>query len=187
MIILFRIFLILIFLTNISKANITDDIINNLKTTENIQFKFKQTSGTIIDTGNCHLQFPGKLRCQYDGNEGKEIIVTNENLYVVKHKFKRKYRYPINSSPFSIILDKNKILKNLDKINSTSSNDLFHIFEIRTQDGIFVKIFFDKQNKILKGWETISFNQEKVNFLIINPKINVATQEKFEVPNYNNF
>ncbi len=48
MIILFRIFLILIFLTNISKANITDDIINNLKKTENIQFKFKQTSGTII-------------------------------------------------------------------------------------------------------------------------------------------
>ncbi len=78
-------------------------------------------------------------------------------------------------------------MKNLDKINSASSNELFYIFEIRTQDGIFVKIFFDKQNKILKGWETISFNQEKVNFLIINPKINVATQEKFEVPNYNNF
>ena len=37
---------------------------------------------------------------------------------------------------------------------------------------------------MLKGWETISFNQEPVKFIIINPKINSIIEEKFILPEY---
>ena len=39
---------------------------------------------------------------------------------------------------------------------------------------------------MLKGWETISYNQEPVIFNILNPIINSELKEKFILPNYNN-
>ena len=59
-------------------------------------------------------------------------------------------------------------------------------YEIQSNDGIFVKIFFSKKNKMLKGWETISYNQEPVIFNILNPVINSELKEKFILPNYSN-
>lgn len=40
---------------------------------------------------------------------------------------------------------------------------------------------------MLTGWETVSYNQEKVIFNILNPVINQKFEEKFILPNYNNF
>ena len=61
------------------------------------------------------------------------------------------------------------------------------VVNINTENGISVKIFFDKNSKILKGWETISINQTKSKFEIIEPAINTKFSEKFSVPSYGNF
>ena len=170
-------------------ANVTLEIEKKLKSINTVIFDFVQKTSGIQEKGKCYLSFPGQLRCIYESDEEKEVLVQNNNLYLIKHKFKRSYRYPISNSAFNIILNKNKILENLTKNNNKKiqeTNDNF-FYEIDTDEGIYTKILFDKNSKILTGWETISYNQEKVIFNILNPVVNQKFDEKFILPNYNNF
>ena len=181
-------FIIILFYSNTLLANITDEIIKKLDETNNISFEFEQISNNENEKGECLLVFPGKLKCIYNSEDGKEILVVNKSLYVIKHKFQRTYRYPIKNSAFNIILNKEKILENLkmvDPINIKETTDKY-FYQIKANEGIYVKIFFGKKNKMLRGWETISYNQEPVIFNILNPVINSELKEKFILPNYSN-
>ena len=181
-------FIIILFYSNTLLANITDEIIKKLDETNNISFEFEQISNNENEKGECLLVFPGKLKCIYNSEDGKEILVTNKSLYVIKHKFQRTYRYPIKNSAFNIILNKEKILENLkmvDPINIKKTTDKY-FYQIKANEGIYVKISFGKKNKMLRGWETISYNQEPVIFNIFNPVINSEVKENFILPNYSN-
>ena len=181
-------FIIILFYSSTLLANITDEIIKKLDETNNITFEFEQVSNNENEKGKCLLAFPGKLKCIYNSEDGKEILVTNNSLYVIKHKFQRTYRYPIKNSAFNIILNKEKILENLKMVDPSNIKETTdkYFYHIEANEGIYVKIFFGKKNKILKGWETISYNQEPVIFNILNPVINSELKEKFILPNYNN-
>ena len=110
-------FIIILFYSNTLLANVTDEIVKKLDETNNISFEFEQITNNQNENGKCLLVFPGKLKCIYNSKDGKEILVTNKSLYIIKHKFKRSYRYPIKNSAFNIILNKNKILENLKMID----------------------------------------------------------------------
>ncbi len=181
-------FIFIFLYTNTLSANISDEIIKKLYETNNITFEFEQISNNQNEKGKCLLVFPGKLRCKYNSEDGKEILVTNKSLYIIKHKFKKSYRYPIKNSAFSIILNKKKILENLKMIEPSNIKETTnkYFYKIQSSEGIYLKIFFEKKNKILQGWETISYNQEPVIFNILNPVINTEIKEKFILPNYNN-
>ena len=181
-------FIIILFYSNTLLANVTDEIVKKLDETNNISFEFEQITNNQNESGKCLLVFPGKLKCIYNSKDGKEILVTNKSLYIIKHKFKRSYRYPIKNSAFNIILNKNKILENIKMIDSSNMKETpkKYFYEIQASEGIYVKIFFGKKNKMLKGWETISYNQEPVIFNILNPVINSELKEKFILPNYSN-
>tara|TARA_B100001115_G_C15812224_1_gene402833 strand:- start:216 stop:779 length:564 start_codon:yes stop_codon:yes gene_type:complete len=181
-------FIIILFYPTTILANITNEIIKKLDETNNITFEFEQISSNKNEKGKCLLAFPGKLKCIYNSDDGKEILVTNNSLYIIKHKFERSYRYPIKNSAFNIILNKKKILENLKMVdtNYIKETNNKYFYEIQASEGIYVKIFFGKKNKILKGWETISYNQEPVIFNILNPVINSELKEKFILPNYSN-
>jgi len=181
-------FIIILFYSSTLLANITDEIIKKLDETNNISFEFEQISNNENEKGECLLVFPGKLKCIYNSEDGKEILVTNKSLYVIKHKFQRTYRYPIKNSAFNIILNKKKILENLKMVDPSNIKETTnkYFYEIQANEGIYLKIFFGKENKMLKGWETISYNQEPVIFNILNPVINSEFKEKFILPNYNN-
>jgi outer membrane lipoprotein-sorting protein len=176
----------LLFFSNIAYSKDIDDIIQNFNTINNIKFDFTQTTSGIVETGNCIIVYSNKMRCVYDGEDGKEVLVKDSHLYVVKHKYKRAYPYPIKNSIFSILLDKNKILENLNQINKIEVSNNKIVLEILTKDQEYAKIFFDKKTKMLKGWETISFNQEKVNFDIGKYIINSDSKEEFIIPDYPN-
>ena len=180
-------FFIFFFYSSIVFANITDDIVKKLSETNNITFEFDQIINNQSETGKCLLVFPGKLRCIYNDKDEKEILIKNKSLYVIKHKFKRLYRYPIKSSAFNIILSKERIFKNLKLINNSNIKETTssYFYEIKEDSGIYIKIFFNKKTKMLEGWETISYNQEPVKFVIINPEINQIINEKFILPKYN--
>ena len=181
-------FIIILFYSNTLLANVTDEIVKKLDETNNISFEFEQITNNQNESGKCLLVFPGKLRCIYNSKDGKEILVTNKSLYIIKHKFKRSYRYPIKNSAFNIILNKNKILENIKMIDPSNIKETpkKYFYEVQASEGIYVKIFFGKKNKMLKGWETISYNQEPVIFNILNPVINSEFKEKFILPNYSN-
>ena len=181
-------FIIILFYSNTLLANVADEIVKKLDETNNISFEFEQITNNQNESGKCLLVFPGKLKCIYNSKDGKEILVTNKSLYIIKHKFKRSYRYPIKNSAFNIILNKNKILENIKMIDPSNMKETpkKYFYEIQASEGIYVKIFFGKKNKMLKGWETISYNQEPVIFNILNPVINSELKEKFILPNYSN-
>ena len=146
-------FIIIFFYSNTLLANITDEIIKKLNETNNISFDFEQISNNQNENGKCLLVFPGKLKCVYNNKDGKEILVTNKSLYIIKHKFERSYRYPIKNSSFNIILDKKKILKNLKMFNQSDIKETSnkYSYEIQTNEGVFVKIFFNKKINFING------------------------------------
>ena len=71
-------FLIIFFfcLINNTNANNKQNIINNLKNIHNINFEFEQNINKKIEKGNCVIQYPKKIFCEYAGNNSK-ILVSN--------------------------------------------------------------------------------------------------------------
>ena len=61
--------IIFFFLINSSSANNKENIINNLKETKNINFEFEQNINEKIEKGNCVIQYPKKIFCEYSGNQ----------------------------------------------------------------------------------------------------------------------
>ena len=108
-----RYFLIFFFFiaTSISNAENKDKIIQNLKNTENLDFKFEQNINGKIENGNCTIEYPKKIFCEYARSNNK-ILVSNGKSLVIKTRTSY-YRYPLEKTALNLILDKNFLI---DKI-----------------------------------------------------------------------
>ena len=71
------------FSINTSLANNKENIINNLKETKNINFDFEQNINEKIEKGNCVIEYPKKIFCEYSVKNNK-ILVSNGNSLVIK-------------------------------------------------------------------------------------------------------
>ena len=60
------IFLLIININAFVEASIKDEIILNFKKIDNLSFNFKQTIDENIEEGNCIIQYPKKIYCNYD-------------------------------------------------------------------------------------------------------------------------
>ena len=100
---------------NGASANKKENIINNLKETKNINFDFEQNINKKIEKGNCVIEYPKKIFCEYSVKNNK-ILVSNGKSLVIKTKVSY-YLYPLEKTPLNLILDKeyliNKIYKTL--------------------------------------------------------------------------
>ena len=63
-------------------ANNKDQIINKLKNTSNLNFNFEQNINGKIEFGNCTIQYPKKMFCDYD--KKNKVIVSNGKSLVIK-------------------------------------------------------------------------------------------------------
>ena len=86
------------FLTSYSNAEIKDKIIQNLKNTENLDFKFEQNINGKIENGNCTIEYPKKIFCEYARSNNK-ILVSNGKSLVIKTRTSY-YRYPLRKNCF---------------------------------------------------------------------------------------
>ena len=92
-------FILIIFFFNInSNASNKENIINNLKNTKNFNFDFEQNINKKIEKGNCIIEYPRKIYCEYIGNNDK-ILVSNGKSLVIKTKVSY-YRYPLSKNTF---------------------------------------------------------------------------------------
>ena len=95
-------FIIIFFsLINSSSANNKENIINNLIETKNINFDFEQNVNEKIEKGNCVIQYPKKIFCEYSGSNNK-VLVSNGNSLVIKTNVSY-YLYPLNKTPLNLI------------------------------------------------------------------------------------
>ena len=97
-----RYFLIFfLFLTaSISNAEIKDNIIQNLKNTYNLNFKFEQNINGKIENGNCTIEYPKKIFCEYARSNNK-ILVSNGKSFGTSSGCTDTY---LNINPLGILI-----------------------------------------------------------------------------------
>ena len=178
----FLIFFLFVF-TSISKAEIKDKIVQNLKNTENLDFKFEQNINGKIENGNCTIQYPKKIFCEYARSNNK-ILVSNGKSLVIKTRTSY-YRYPLEKTPLNLILDKNFLINKIyDLKERVVDNSLinFTIFDENSE----INIFFDNQTYNLVGWQNTDIYQNfNITFLSSIRKNRVLSKNLFEIPSQN--
>ena len=177
--------IIFFFLTLITDANANNSkkIINNLKNTNNLNFNFEQNINGKIETGNCVIEYPKKIFCEYDGKNNK-ILVSNGKSLVIK-TISSYYRYPLKRTSLDFILDK-KFLMN--KINNLQERilDKSYINYTLVVDDNEINIFFDNQSYNLTGWQTKDVYQNLNITFISSVKINETIGKNlFKLPSQN--
>ena len=179
-----NIFLIIFFLNffNYSYASIESKIINNFKKINNISFNFKQTINDKNEEGNCIIQYPKKINCKYN-NLKKKIIVSNGNSLVIKNqKGKEYFVYPLEQTSLGLILDKDLLIKKIEKLKAKFINEKYYLFNMEN-NGNLINIFFDRYSYDLIGWQTEDIYQNLVVTYIFNVKKNSKVDKKmFKLP-----
>jgi outer membrane lipoprotein-sorting protein len=168
-----------------SNKEIIQKIASRFDDINNIQFDFIQTSNGLVEKGSCYLSYAKKLICRYLGDEQKEIIIKNNTLIVIKKKYQKIYYYRMANSVFATILDKKKIIKQINQIRKIAIKDNNFVIEFKNNENAgSVRLFINKDTFNIAGWETAGYDQQPTSFIIKNSQTNVNTKEKFEVPNF---
>lgn len=158
-------------------------IISQLSNLKSLEFSFNQLINDKIESGNCLLQFPGKLKCYYFDDKKKELIINDKKLVITQKRYNKTYRYPISKSPFLNILYKEKLLEIVKsgKLKKNNKN-IKLIYNLENE----IAILFDKNTLELKGWEIKDQYNNKINFsLKIVSKNNIYQKETFQLPRIN--
>ena len=103
-------FFVLFLLTLYSNlyASENSNIIKNFKEIENLSFKFEQNINGKIENGQCVIEYPKKIYCNYD-LKNKKVLVSNGRSLVIK-TLNSYYIYPIEKTPLNLILNKKFLL-----------------------------------------------------------------------------
>ena len=165
---------------SISNAEIKEKIVQNLKDIENLDFKFEQNINGKIENGNCTIEYPKKIFCEYARSNNK-ILVSNGKSLVIKTRTSY-YRYSLEKTALNLILDKKFLI---DRINDLKErvvdNNLinFTIFDKNNE----INIFFDNQTYNLVGWQNTDIYQNfNITFLSSIRKNRVLPKNLFKLP-----
>ena len=168
-----------------NNEDFVEKFITKFKTINNIKFDFIQTNDRLVETGNCFISYPKKLICRYAGNDRKEVVIKKNTLAIIKRKYHRVYYYRVTNSPFTTILDKNKIIEQIKNIKNISAKDNLLIIKFNNpKDNSSLRLFVNKDTLDIAGWKTTGYDQQSISFSIKNSELNVDIKEKFEIPNF---
>ena len=180
----FNAFIIFFTITNITFANLQENLVNKLISTNTLTFDFKQTISEKEEVGNCYIKYPLLMKCNYKNIKQKTIISNGKTVAIIKRKYKKIYYYPIKTTPLFTILDKEKILNLIKNNKPTKINSEIIEFEFIDKKLNKLIIFFDKNTSNIKGWRTKDAYSNEVTFLINNLKTNnEISADFFKIPN----
>ena len=165
---------------SISNAETKDKILQNLKDTKNFDFKFEQNINGQIENGNCTVEYPRKIFCEYARSNNK-ILVSNGNSLVIKTRTSY-YRYPLEKTALNLILDKNFLINKINDLEERIVDNSLINFTIKEGDNE-INIFFDKQTYDLVGWQNTDIYQNfNITFLSSIRKNRVLSKNLFKIP-----
>ena len=174
------IFFVLTFNTS---AEIKKKIIQNLKNTKKLDFKFEQNINGEIENGNCTIEYPKKIYCEYARSNNK-ILVSNGKSLVIK-TITSYYLYPLDKTPLNIILDKNFLIEKINSLNERIINNKLINFTLVENDNE-ISVFFDKETYNLIGWQNTDIYQNfNITFLSSIRKNRVLSKNLFQLPSQN--
>ena len=170
----------LFILTSFSNAEIKDKIAQSLKDTENLDFKFEQNINGKIESGNCTIEYPKKIYCEYTRSNNK-ILVSNGKSLVIKTGTSY-YRYPLEKTALNLILDKNFLLEKIYDLEERIVDKKLINFTILEKD-YEINIFFDNQTFDLVGWQNTDIYQNfNITFITTISKNRVLPKSIFRIP-----
>ena len=173
----------LLMLNSFSNAEVRDKIIQNLKDTKNLDFNFEQNINGKIENGNCTIEYPKKIFCEYARSNNK-ILVSNGKSLVIKSR-SSYYRYPLEKTPLNLILDKKFLINKINDLEQRIVDNSLINFTIFDGDNK-INIFFDKQTYDLVGWQNTDIYQNfNITFLSLIGKNRVLPQNLFKIPTQN--
>jgi len=167
------------------QAALKEEIILNLKKTNNLTFDFKQTIDKKTEEGNCIIEYPKKIYCLYN-NFNKKIMVSNGKSLVIKNQTNNQYyRYPLKRTPLELILDKNYLINQIKNVEGRIVDNKYFNFTIVNNDNK-INIFFDTQTLNLIGWQTEDIYQNLVITFMSKIKVNQKIDKNvFKLPQMN--
>ena len=170
---------------NNSIASTKNDIIQNFNEIKNLSFEFKQNIDEKTEEGNCIIEYPKKIYCEY--NSKKKILVSDGNNLVIQNLNNNQfYIYPIKRTAFNLILDKNFLI---EKIKHTKGDIVDNkYFRFKFVEGDYqINIFFDINSNNIIGWQNIDIYQNLVITYLFNLEKNVQIQKnQFKLPKQTN-
>ena len=171
------------FSINASLANNKENIINNLKETKNINFDFEQNINDKIEKGNCVIEYPKKIFCEYSVQNNK-ILVSNGSSLVIKTNTSY-YLYPLDKTPLNFILDKNYLINKIYNLEERVIDGSFVNYKIN-ENGNEINVFFDNQSFNLIGWQTKDVYQNlNITFISSVKKNELINKNIFKLPSQN--
>ncbi|MDC3037901.1 outer membrane lipoprotein carrier protein LolA [Candidatus Pelagibacter sp.] len=151
-----------------------------MKDTKNFDFKFEQNINGQIENGNCTIEYPKKIFCEYARSNNK-ILVSNGNSLVIKTRTSY-YRYPLEKTSLNLILDKNFLINKIYDLEERIVDNSLINFSIKEGDNE-INIFFDKQTYDLVGWQNTDIYQNfNITFLSSIRKNRVLSKNLFKIP-----
>jgi len=167
------------------EAALKDEIILNLKKTNNLTFNFKQKIEEKTEEGNCIIEYPKKIFCLYN-NSNKKIMVSNGKTLIIKNQDSNLgYVYPLNKTPLDLILNKNYLINQIKKLEGRIIDNKYLNFTLKNNDNK-INIFFDNQTLNLIGWQTEDIYQNLVITYISEIKTNQKIDKNiFKLPQTN--
>ena len=176
------VFILLFLVTNVN-ANNRDKIIENLKNIKNLDFNFEQNINGKIENGNCTIEYPKKIFCEYARSNNK-ILVSNGKSLVIK-TLTSYYRYPLKKTPLNFILDKEFLINKINILEERIVDETLVNYTIKENDNE-INIFFDKKTFDLIGWQNTDIYQNfNITFLSSIRKNRVISKNIFEIPTQN--
>ena len=169
-----------------NSSDVISDIENHWNQINTMSGKFKQKDPDgITSYGNFYFLKPYKSKFVY--NDGRENIITNENLLIIVDDEGYKIdSYSIGNNILKKLLaNEFSIDHQFDFINLNTSLDE-HILElkIKNDDDNQLIISFDKHNFDIKKWEIYDEFQNKTVLEFTKIKKNIFISENLFVVNY---
>ena len=170
-----------------ANASTNKEIANNFKKINTLKFKFiQQIDNNKIEKGECIILYPKKIFCSYDDIYNKILVSNGKSLVIKSDKINSYLRYSLKKTPLNLILDKKFIISKIYELKEDLDYPFYYVFDINVEN-ISTKIFFDKKNLDLIGWETKDIYQNKVQTFISDIKKNIPVDKKiFIIQNYIN-
>jgi outer membrane lipoprotein-sorting protein len=173
---------VLLLFCNQLNASEENKIIENLKKINSLQFNFTQLSSDGQENGSCILIYPKKMRCIYE-DQKKEIIIKDDYLYLINKEENKNYNYSIKNTPLGVMLDKESLIEKLSNIKKFNISNNFIIVTVDISSTESVDIYFELKNFTILGWKIKNYDKSTLEFMMKNIKVNVNSDEKFQIPN----
>ena len=166
-------------ITNVTASD-KEKIIDNLKNTKSLNFNFEQNINGKIENGNCTIEYPKKIFCEYARSNNK-ILVSNGKSLVIKTT-SSYYRYPLDKTPLNFILDKDFLINKIKILEERIIDGSLINYTIKEND-VELNVFFNKKTYDLIGWQNTDMYQNfNITFLSSIRKNRVISKDFFKLP-----